>query len=75
MHPVLSTLVHTARALCDQDSLNDELQFLEDTFRQNGYSDQQIHRGFDSPVRVGPPSNDPDLIALLPFVGSTFTLY
>jgi hypothetical protein len=37
---VLSTLVHRARALCDQDSLHAELVFLKDVFRQNGYNDQ-----------------------------------
>jgi hypothetical protein len=33
----LSTLVHRARALCDQDSLPVELVLLRDIFRQNGY--------------------------------------
>jgi hypothetical protein len=41
---VLSTLVHRARALCDQDSLHAELVFLGDIFRQNGYTEQQIRR-------------------------------
>jgi hypothetical protein len=36
---VLSTLVHMARSLCDQESLHGELEFLRTTFRQNGYSD------------------------------------
>jgi hypothetical protein len=30
---VLSTLVHRARALCDQESLQAELVFLKDVFR------------------------------------------
>jgi hypothetical protein len=37
---VLSTVVHRARALCDQDNLHAELLFLRDIFRQNGYNDQ-----------------------------------
>jgi hypothetical protein len=39
---VLSTLVHRARALYDHESLHDELEFLRDTFKQNGYGDRQI---------------------------------
>jgi hypothetical protein len=39
---VVSTLMHRARSLSDQESLHSELQFLRTTFRQNGYSDRQI---------------------------------
>jgi hypothetical protein len=46
---VLSTLVHTARALCDHERLHDELKFLRDTFKRNGYGDRQIRRTLDSP--------------------------
>jgi hypothetical protein len=41
-HSVLSSLVHRAKALCDQDSLALELAFLTNVFKQNGYSHQQI---------------------------------
>jgi hypothetical protein len=41
-HSVLSSLVHTAKALCDQESLAPELAFLTKVFKQNGYSHQQI---------------------------------
>jgi hypothetical protein len=34
-HVVLSTLIHRARALCDEDSLQAELVFLRDVFKQN----------------------------------------
>jgi hypothetical protein len=37
---VLSTLIHRARVLCDEDSLQAELLFLKDVFRENGYSDR-----------------------------------
>jgi hypothetical protein len=33
---VPSTLVHRARAFCDEDSLQAELVFLRDVFKQNG---------------------------------------
>lgn len=38
---VFIILVH--RALCDQGSLHAELVFLEDIFRQNGYTDRRFH--------------------------------
>jgi hypothetical protein len=37
-HSILTTLVHRARALCDQDSLPQELDFLTKVFKKNGYS-------------------------------------
>jgi hypothetical protein len=39
---VLVSLTHRATALCDQDSLNQELEFLTTVFKNNGYSTQQI---------------------------------
>ena len=42
-HSVLSSLVHRAKALCDQESLVSEITFLTKVFQQNGYSRQQIH--------------------------------
>jgi hypothetical protein len=41
-HSVLASLIHIATALCDQDSLNQELEFLTTVFKNNGYSIQQI---------------------------------
>jgi hypothetical protein len=61
-----------ARALYSWDILHDELEFLSIIFRQNGYSDQQIHRTLNPPVRGAPPSYDPDLVMFLHSVGSTF---
>jgi hypothetical protein len=46
---VLSTLIHRARSLCDEDSLQAELVFLRDVFKQNGYNDGQIHRALNYP--------------------------
>jgi hypothetical protein len=44
---VLSMLIHRARALCDEDSLQAELVFLRDIFKQNGYNDRHIHRALN----------------------------
>jgi len=35
---VLSTLLHRTRALCDKESLHDEMDFLKTTFKENGFS-------------------------------------
>jgi hypothetical protein len=69
---VLSTLVHRARALCDDESLRDELEFLKDTFKRNGYGDRQIRRALDPPKRVTTTPEKPASVALLPFVNTTF---
>jgi hypothetical protein len=60
---MLSTVVHRARALCD------ELEFLKVLFRQNGY--QKIHWALSPPERVTLPSEDPALLAS-PFISMTF---
>jgi hypothetical protein len=39
-----------ARTLCDHDSLHRELEFLKDTLKQNGYSNQQIHWALEEVV-------------------------
>jgi len=41
---VLASIVHRAKAVCDQDSLTQELEFLTTVFKENGYSSQQIWR-------------------------------
>lgn len=41
-HAVLSTLVHKARALCDHESLHDQLEFPRDTFKWISYSKWKI---------------------------------
>jgi hypothetical protein len=69
---VLSTMVHRARSLCDQDSLHGELEFLRTTIRQNSYSDQQIRRALNPPARGAPTLEKPALVAFLPYVSMTF---
>ena len=39
---VLASLIHRAKAFCDQDSLTQELEFLTTVFKDNRYSSQQI---------------------------------
>jgi hypothetical protein len=40
--PVLVSLTRRATALCDQDSLTQELEFFTTVFKNNGYNTQQI---------------------------------
>jgi hypothetical protein len=70
---VLSTLVHRARALCDEDSLQHELVFLRDVFKLNGYNDRQIRRALNRSPHLYQPDNQPNSVAFLPFVGTTFS--
>jgi hypothetical protein len=78
--PTLTTTLPTNRlcfprwyiALCDHESLHDELEFLKDTFKRNSYSDRQIRRALDPPKRVATTPEKPTLAALLPLVNTTF---
>ncbi|PNF40915.1 hypothetical protein B7P43_G14990 [Cryptotermes secundus] len=69
----LSTLVHRARALCDQESLRAELEFLKDIFRRNGYNDRQIHRALNRHPNYNQHDDRRDTVAFLPFVGTIFS--
>jgi hypothetical protein len=69
---VLSTLVHRARAICDEDSLQEELSLLKEVFKQNGFSERQINRTLNRLPRARQPDNKPESIAYLPYVGPTF---
>jgi hypothetical protein len=69
---VLSTLIHRARALCDEDSLKAGLLFLKDVFRENGYNDRQIQRALNRRPHLPQPDNEPHSVAFLPFVGTVF---
>jgi hypothetical protein len=69
---VQSTLIHRARALCDEDSLQAKLVFLRDSFKQNGYNDWQTHRALNLCPHLVQPDNEPHSVAFLPFLGTIF---
>jgi hypothetical protein len=71
---VLAILIHRARALCDEDSLQAELVFLKDVFKENGYNNQQIHRALNHHPQLPQPDNEPHSVAFLHFVGTVFNL-
>jgi hypothetical protein len=54
---VSSTLVHRARALCDEDTLQAELVFLKDVFKENGYNDRQIRRALNRRPHLPQPDS------------------
>jgi hypothetical protein len=72
MQAVLSTLIHRARALCDEDSLQAELVFLKDVNKENGYNYRQIHRALNRRPLLPQPDNKPHSVAFLPVVGTVF---
>jgi len=45
---VLASLIHKAEALCDQDSITQELEFYTIIFEEHGYSPQQIQQSLKS---------------------------
>jgi hypothetical protein len=69
---VLFTMVHRARALCDQDILQAESMFLRDVFRQNCYNDRQIHRVLNRRLNISQPDDNPDPVTFLPYVTTIF---
>ena len=68
---VLSSLVHRAKTLCDQESLVPELTFLTNVFKQNGYSHQQI-RAIKLATRNNKTKNKPTSTAYLPYTQTTY---
>ena len=71
-HSVLSSLVHRAKALSDQDSLAPELTFLTNVFKQNGYSHQQIQRAMKQSTRNNKTEDKPTSTAYLPYNQTTY---
>jgi hypothetical protein len=49
--PVFDSLIHRAKTPCDQDSLTQELEFLTNVFKDNGYSPQKISNAEELPRR------------------------
>jgi hypothetical protein len=64
--------VHRARALCDKERLHGELEFIKTTFKENGYSRQQIQRALNLKVRTSKPKDKPISVTLLPYVQTKY---
>ena len=70
-HSVLSSLVHRAKSLCDQDSLAPELTFLTNVFKQNSYSHQHKQRAMKPATRTNKTEDKPTVTAFLPYTQTT----
>jgi hypothetical protein len=69
---VLTTLVHGARALCDQKSLPLELEFLNMVFKKNGYNQQQIQRAMKPTAQITKTKDKPTSTAYVPYTQTTY---
>jgi len=63
---VLASLIHRAKALCDQDSLTQELEFLTTVFKDNGYSPQQIRQAMEPATWTAKTNDKPTSTAYIP---------
>ena len=71
-HLVLSSLIHRAKTLCDQDSLEQELSFLTTVFKNNGYSQQHIRRAIFSARRIAKCNEKPTATVYIPYTATTY---
>jgi DNA-binding transcriptional MerR regulator len=67
---MLATLVFRARAIYDEDSLGQELEFLKISFRENGYSLKQIQWVLSRKEKPPKDNRKPNSSAVLPYVQS-----
>ena len=68
-HAVLATLVSRARAICDGDSLEQELEFLKNSLMKN-YSLKLIQRFFSKKEKPPKENSKPISTTFLPYVQS-----
>ena len=69
---VLTSLIHRAKALCDEDSITQELEFLTTIFKDNGYSPQQIRWAMKPSARTPKTNDKPTLTAYIPYTQKTY---
>jgi len=70
---VLSSLTLRAKALCDQDSLAQELEFLTTVFKENGYSHQKIQQAMKLATRTAKSKDKPTSTAYIPYTQTTYS--
>jgi hypothetical protein len=69
---VLVSLIHRATALCDQDSLTQELEFLTTIFKDNGYSHQHIQQAMKQATRTAKTDVKPISTAYILYTQTTY---
>jgi hypothetical protein len=69
---LLNTMVHRAHSLCDSDSLKYELDFLNITFKENGYNSKLVHRAPKPNTKLPKLHDKPVSTAMLPYFHTTY---
>jgi len=65
-------VVHRAKALCDEDSLTLEIEFLTTVFKDIGYSPQQIRRAMKPATRTAKTNDKSTSTAYIPYTQTTY---
>jgi len=73
LQALLSTLVQTARAPRDKESLHDELEFPKTMFKESGYNITQIWHVLNSSLRTSKPKQKPTSVTVIPYVQVTYS--
>ena len=69
---VLLSLIHRAKALCDQDSLTQELVFLTTGFKDNGCSPKQIRQAMKPTSQTTETNDKPVATVILSYTQTTY---
>jgi hypothetical protein len=67
-----ASLIQRAKALCDEDSLTKELEFITTFFKDNGYGPQQTRRAMEPATRTAKTNNKPTSTAYIPYTQTTY---
>jgi hypothetical protein len=69
---VLISMIHRAKAGCNEDSPTQELEFLTTFFKDIGYSPQQIQQAFKHATQIAKTNEKPTSIAFIPYTQKTY---
>jgi hypothetical protein len=69
---VLASLINRTKALCDQDSLTQELELLTTVFNYTGYSPQQIWWSLKTASQTAKTNDRPTSTAFIPHTQTTY---
>jgi hypothetical protein len=69
---MLTSLIHRATTICDQESINQELEFLAIVLKNNGYSTQQIRRAMKPPTTTDKTKDKPTSTAYISYTQATY---
>lgn len=64
--------LHRAKTICDDDIFRHELDVLSNVFKDNGYSNKQIHKALNYKSKHIRQVEKPSAVAVLPYIQSTY---